>query len=89
MKGDAWNSHKWSSANGRRIEIGTGKPVIPTIGVLAVGGILSKNSRPANDSRSTFQCSACGSFRVTSVNSGSMSSVQASRYPSTSRCAAN
>ena len=28
MNGDAWSSHKWSSANGRRIEIETGKPVI-------------------------------------------------------------
>lgn len=28
MNSDAWNSHKWSSPRGRRIEIETGKPLI-------------------------------------------------------------
>ncbi len=28
MDRDVWNSHKWSSAHGRRIEIERGKPVI-------------------------------------------------------------
>ena len=28
MELDAWNSHQWSSAKGRRIEIEPGKPVI-------------------------------------------------------------
>ncbi len=28
MEADAWNSHQWSSAKGRRIDIEPGKPVI-------------------------------------------------------------
>ena len=29
MHRDAWNSHKWSTAKGRRIEIEPGKPLVP------------------------------------------------------------
>jgi hypothetical protein len=59
MDRDAWNSHKWSSARGRQIEI---EPASRSFNIVVPdAGLISwKMPRPANDTPCTFLYSALG-----------------------------